>query len=199
MNDKPEHNPDVFPPGSGKVGDTVLLVTWRNRSAQIVDQETWSTLQMKIVVMKITRVGIRNEHGYYLDIEVRANKKTKPKIISPNRNTFGVYRLSKEQPVVLILAPAEEQPAELRAWTLAQKPPVIVVRNPAASPPQFGVRCGKCLGELLVEVTTTEAATLRWWDRFCTDDPEQVDSEPEKLLCQDCQTIYKLPPNLEYT
>jgi hypothetical protein len=200
MSKEPIHAPEHYPLGQGAVGDTVLLITWRNRSAQILDQETWSTLQMRIKVMKITKVGIRNTHGYHLDIEVRANKKSKPVVVSPIRSNFGtgVASPSKTRPVVLILVPEEDQPDELRLWALSQRPNVVLVRNIGCDPPQIGLRCGKCLGELLIYIQTTEACELRWWrGGFSADDPEQVDSSGESLKCQDCETVYKMPKDVE--
>lgn len=198
---KPEQQPDKFPAGNGKVGDTVLAVTWRTKHAEIFDWKTWQCDHMKLRVAKIIGVGFLNEHGYPLDIEIQFVNNHRKQIVSAVHNYLlpGRDGPTKAKPVYLILCPREEQPTDLQLWALSNK--VVVVRNPAVDPPQLGLRCNKCLGEIIKQTSYVEAQNLCWWGSgFTLNKPEIVDGNGARLVCDTCDATFEMPEGVyEYT
>lgn len=195
---RPAQRPDEFPAGNGKVGDTVLVVTWRTKHAEILDQETWRSNYMTLRPAKIIGVGFLNQHDYPLNIEVQFAGNNHKRILSAVSNSMllGKHGPSKTEPAVLILCPREEQPTDLQLWALANK--AIVVRNPACEPPQLGLRCARCLGEIIKRTSYVEAQEIRWWqDGFSLGKPEIVDGDGESLECDTCDAKFHMPEDVE--
>lgn len=190
---KPEQRPDQFPDGNGKVGDTVLVVTRRNRYAQLNDWVRWRGLNIKIRVAKIVAVGFPNEYGYPLLFDVQLNTGRIWRVPSTS-NTFH-RAVSEKCPVAIVLPTEQEIPPDVRQW--ADREGAVVVRNPACDPPQLGLRCKICLGEIVYEATTTEHQELAWWrGEFSLGRPEVIVSEAE-YRCDTCENHFEPPSNVE--
>ena len=141
--EQPIQNEAKFPKGNAKVGDEVQIK---------------QSLRSDWTQAKVTRVGLRNEHGYYLNIEIRYNNGHRVQI-----NPCGSW----PTPRVLVFSPESELPQEVKDW-LAKVPGVRAIRdvcNSADDRYKFvgATRDEVCLRQESVELATLEYHSVHGW------------------------------------
>ncbi|MBI4397286.1 MAG: hypothetical protein HY548_09335 [Elusimicrobia bacterium] len=125
----PEQKPEaVAPKGNGKVGDAVVL---GGKPGYV-----------------ITRVGILNDSGYPLDVEIRKGPRGPKKIVSP----FDGDK-------VRVFPNPREVPRGLKGY--AKRNSLTIVRRPSNRDHEiYRLICNECRGDVSVETSSVEWADL---------------------------------------
>ena len=173
--------PDEFPAGNAVVGDRVYF--WRIGQ---LDQEPR--------LGRVVEVGLRNEHGYFLNIRVRPEQ-GRPFLCSP----FGGYHPnSRDNYAILEPTPdrLRKECAQVLRWFYnRQGAPRYKVRLARyatnGQAPRYRLICTGCWAEITRETTLTESSELRLAMRagkagFEAGKPA-VESSDSMLRC-DCPT-----------
>lgn len=143
-------SPKDFPPSNAKVGDQVLY--WDPFT--MGSMPSWQRWEKGVV----TRVGLRNKHGYCLDIRIRV----------PKGNAKGFRSLQvgtsddlHRKYLIYILPPARELSRDFRKFLSDNK--LVAVRKPRNGDEYcYGAVCPACHHELYFETRVMDVASFQF-------------------------------------